>query len=184
MRHYATVSHAKRCCTQLTFSTVGSPDATPFALRHSARTTPIGSYGRSRLRWPHRRRGCAASRCARFASEALAYLLVFLDVPWGVIDARIARRTEQMLDTGLVEEAERIGVEATAANAVGYPQARTYLRGWSTKEELRESLARATRRYARRQRAWFRGEPATLWLRPDAVKKAVREKLRWSAKRG
>ena len=118
------------------------------------------------------------------ASEALAYVLVFLDVPWDDIDARIARRTEQMLDAGLLEEAERIGVEATAANAVGYPQARAYLRGWSTKAELRESLARATRRYARRQRAWFRGEPATLWLRPDAVKNAVREKLRWSAKRG
>ncbi len=117
------------------------------------------------------------------ATEGFASLLVFLDVPWDLIDARIGRRTEQMLQAGLLEEAERIGEGAIAADAVGYPQAHAYLRGWSTKVELHESLARATRRYARRQRAWFRGEPSTLWLPPNSVKNAVREKLHWSAKR-
>lgn len=116
-------------------------------------------------------------------SEGFASLLVFLDLPWSTIDARIARRTEQMLAAGLIEEAERIGSAAVAANAVGYSQAWAYLRGWSTKAELRASLERATRRYARRQRAWFRGEPATLWLQPEAVKPAAREKLGWSSKR-
>lgn len=117
------------------------------------------------------------------ASEGFTWLLVFLDLPWSVIDARIVRRTEQMLEAGLVAEAERIGSSAVAATAVGYPQADVYLRGWSTKTELRASLERATRRYARRQRAWFRGEPATLWLPPESVRAAVREKLGWSSKR-
>lgn len=116
-------------------------------------------------------------------TEGFSPLLVFLDVPWSVIDARIARRTERMLDAGLIEEAERIGPQAVAANAVGYPQALAYLRGWSASQELRASLERATRRYARRQRAWFRGEPATLWLPPESVRAAVREKLGWSSKR-
>jgi tRNA dimethylallyltransferase len=118
------------------------------------------------------------------ATEGFAWLLVFLDLPWRAIDARIARRTDQMLEAGLLEEAERIGEGAIAANAVGYPQAYAYLRGWSTKAELRASLERRTRRYSRRQRAWFRGEPATLWLAPEAVKTAAREKLGWSSKRG
>jgi tRNA dimethylallyltransferase len=116
------------------------------------------------------------------AGEGVSWLLAFLDVPWSVIDARIARRTEQMLRSGLIEEAERIGVNAIAANAVGYPQAFAYLRGWSTRSELRGSLERATRRYARRQRAWFRSEPSTHWLSPHAVRTAVREKLAWSSK--
>lgn len=116
-------------------------------------------------------------------SEAASWLLVFLDVPWNIIDSRIAQRTQQMIETGLIEEAERIGDAAIAANAVGYPQAHAYLRGWSTKAELRASLERATRQYARRQRAWFRGEPATRWLAPDSVEAAVREKLGWSTKR-
>jgi tRNA dimethylallyltransferase len=117
------------------------------------------------------------------ARENIPWTLVFLDVPWSVVDARIERRTRSMLEAGLVDEAERIGETAVAASAVGYPQAFAYLRGWSTGDELRASLARATRRYARRQRAWFRSEPATLWIGPERLRSAVREKLGWSSKR-
>jgi tRNA dimethylallyltransferase len=117
------------------------------------------------------------------ATERFAWLTVFVDLPWSEIDRRIADRTGRMLAAGLVEEAERIGSNAVAASAVGYPQALAYLRGWSTHRELRASLERATRRYARRQRAWFRGEPATLWLSPEAVATAARENLGWSSKR-
>ncbi len=124
----------------------------------------------------------ATTRCT-LASEGIPWMLVFLDVPWSVIDRRIAQRTDRMLDVGLLDEAERVGCRAAAANAVGYPQALSYLRGWSTLSELRSSLDRATRRYARRQRAWFRGEPATLWLQAEMVARQVREKLGWSAKR-
>lgn len=113
------------------------------------------------------------------ASAGVRSLLVFLDVPVETIDERIARRTQAMMDGGLLEEAQRIGDDAVAASAVGYPQANAYLRGWSTKPELRAALERATRRYARRQRTWFRSEPAAVWLAPGAVRPAVREKLGW-----
>jgi tRNA dimethylallyltransferase len=115
--------------------------------------------------------------------EGIAWLLVFLDLPQVEIDRRIAARTERMLADGLLGEAERIGERAVAANAVGYPQALAYLRGWSTAAELRASLERATRRYARRQRAWFRSEAGTLWCAPEVLHEKVREKLGWSAKR-
>jgi len=46
---------------------------------------------------------------------------------------------------------------------------------------LKVGLLRATRRYARRQRAWFRAERDAVWLAPEAVDAAVREKLGWSA---
>jgi tRNA dimethylallyltransferase len=115
--------------------------------------------------------------------EGLASLLVFLDLPQAEIDRRIAARTKRMLAEGLLDEAERIGEGAVAANAVGYPQALAYLRGWSTIGELHVSLERATRRYARRQRAWFRAEADTLWCAPEALHEMVREKLGWPAKR-
>lgn len=116
-------------------------------------------------------------------SQGIPWMLAFLEVPWSELDRRIAQRTNRMLEAGLLDEAERIGGGAAAANAVGYPQALGYLRGWCTLAELRNSLNRATRRYARRQRAWFRGEADTLWLQPEAVARQVREKLAWSAKR-
>jgi tRNA dimethylallyltransferase len=117
-----------------------------------------------------------------FASEGIGWATVFLDVPLPANDARIGERTGRMLAGGLVEEAERVGEDAVAASAVGYPQALAYVRGWSSRRELRALLERATRRYARRQRAWFRGEPGTLWLSPEAVAAVAREKLGWSAK--
>jgi tRNA dimethylallyltransferase len=117
------------------------------------------------------------------ASENFDWLLVFLDLPHAENDRRIAARTERMLAAGLLEEAERIGDCAVAGNAVGYPQALAHLRGWSTLSELRASLERATRRYARRQRAWFRSEPAAQWCAPESLSALVRENLGWSAKR-
>lgn len=116
------------------------------------------------------------------ASEGVNVTVVFLDVPLDELDRRIAHRADRMLAAGFVEEAERVGSEAVAANAVGYPQAFAYLRGWSTEAELRALLVRATQRYARRQRAWFRGEPGTLWLEAGAVEAAAREKAGWFPK--
>jgi tRNA dimethylallyltransferase len=119
---------------------------------------------------------------ATVAATGVRWLTVFLDIPLDELDKRIAQRTNAMLAGGLVEEAERIGADAVAASAVGYPQALAYLRGWSSEDELQATLERATRRYARRQRTWFRGEPGTLWLAPAAVEAAIRENLRWGTK--
>lgn len=112
-------------------------------------------------------------------SAGIPFAKIALDVPIEAIDERIERRADAMLDGGLVEEAERIGGAAIAANAVGYPQALAYARGWSTRAELRASLVRATRRYARRQRSWLRSEPGVAWVQPERVAAAAREMLGW-----
>jgi tRNA dimethylallyltransferase len=120
----------------------------------------------------------ASLRSLRAAS--IPFVKLAIDVPLDLIDARIDARADAMLAGGLLEEAERIGDRATAANAVGYPQALAYLRGWSTRDALRASLVRATRRYARRQRSWLRGEPGITWVAPASLEAAAREKLGWS----
>ena len=84
-----------------------------------------------------------------------------------------------MLDNGLIEEAERIGATAIAATAVGYPQALAFLAGRCTHEELRATLARATRRYARRQRTWFRSEPNVTWVPATEIETTIMERLHW-----
>ncbi|MBV9270029.1 MAG: tRNA (adenosine(37)-N6)-dimethylallyltransferase MiaA [Candidatus Eremiobacteraeota bacterium] len=109
----------------------------------------------------------------------IPFLKVFLDVNVEQLVHRIERRTDAMLEHGLLEEAERVGANAVASSAVGYPQALAYLRGESTYQELRTTLIRATRRYAKRQQMWFRSEPQTTWAPPDAVERLAREKLDW-----
>ncbi|HEY9084953.1 MAG TPA: tRNA (adenosine(37)-N6)-dimethylallyltransferase MiaA [Candidatus Tyrphobacter sp.] len=116
----------------------------------------------------------------RSANIPFAYATI--DVPLAELDERIERRVDAMLEAGFVEEAERVGAEAPASNAVGYPLALAWTYGWSTRRDLRASLARATRRYARRQRAWLRGERMARAMAPDAVAAYAREKLGWSPK--
>jgi tRNA dimethylallyltransferase len=113
-------------------------------------------------------------------SADIPFVKLALDVPLATIDERIERRADAMIEDGLLDEAERIGVAALAANAVGYPQALAFLRGWSTHDELRALLVRATQRYARRQRSWFRAEPGITWVSPALAEAAAREKLSWS----
>jgi tRNA dimethylallyltransferase len=110
----------------------------------------------------------------------IPFVKLFVDIPLAENDARIAARADAMLAAGFVEEAERIGADAVAASAVGYPAALAYLRGWCTLEEVRFRLGSATRRYARRQRAWFRSEPAVRWVERGEVEAAARELPGWS----
>jgi tRNA dimethylallyltransferase len=113
------------------------------------------------------------------ASEGIPFAKIFLEIDSQELDRRIVHRTAAMLDAGLLEEAERIGADAVAANAVGYPQALTYLEGRCTFEELRVLLVRATRRYAKRQATWFRTEPETTWAPARDAERVAREKLGW-----
>lgn len=74
---------------------------------------------------------------------------------------RIFRRTEIMLSSGWIEEAERMisaGLlrSPTAWQALGYARIGEYLSGAISRTELRDRIAVATCQYARRQMTWFR----------------------------
>jgi tRNA dimethylallyltransferase len=96
---------------------------------------------------------------AGLRARGIPYRKLYLDAAPEVLAQRIAARVEAMLAAGLLDEAERIGAQAVAADAVGYREALAHLAGWSTQAELRAQLARNTRRYAKRQATWFRSEP-------------------------
>ena len=86
---------------------------------------------------------------------------------------RIDRRVEEMFDRGLTEEVRRLlesGVRAdsTAMQAIGYKELTACLRGEGSIEEAKAAIQQASRRYAKRQRTWFRRNPDIHWLElPD-----------------
>lgn len=86
---------------------------------------------------------------------------------------RIDRRVEEMFEQGLVDEVRRLledGVppQATSLQAIGYKELVDHLSGRGTKEEAMERIQLASRRYAKRQRTWFRRNEAVSWLElPD-----------------
>jgi len=91
--------------------------------------------------------------------RGIPYRKLYLEIDREALAERIAARTDAMLANGFIDEAERIGPDVFAADAVGYREALAYRAGWSTYEALRAHLARNTRRYAKRQATWFRVEP-------------------------
>jgi tRNA dimethylallyltransferase len=82
---------------------------------------------------------------------------------------RVAVRVERMWTAGLVEEVRglpdlHLGV--TASRALGYAQVLGMLDGRWDEASARERTVVATRRFARRQRAWFGRDPRVAWLEP------------------
>jgi tRNA dimethylallyltransferase len=74
---------------------------------------------------------------------------------------RIARRVDLMLDSGAVEEVRSVldahGGDSPAMKAIGAPEIAAHITGHISLDEARVRLVTATRRYAKRQRTWFRG---------------------------
>ncbi len=100
-------------------------------------------------------------------------LALGLDVPRDVLDTRIEQRVDAMWAAGLVDEVRALearGLRAgrTASQALGYAQVLAHLAGECTEQQARDETVRATRRFARRQLAWFRKDPRIRWLPYDA----------------
>lgn len=106
---------------------------------------------------------------------------VGVDLDTALLDERIARRVDRMWADGLVAETRHLlghGLRdgRTASRALGYQQVLRLLAGEITQDEARADTVRATRRFVRRQRSWFRRDPAIGWLdaaRPDLVDAAL-----------
>jgi tRNA dimethylallyltransferase len=113
-------------------------------------------------------------------AAGIPFVKLVLESEPGALLARIERRVDGMLAAGLLEEAERIGADATAADAVGYREALAFLMGLSTRAELRTQLIRNTRRYAKRQATWFRTEPGAVAVPAALVEATARERLGWT----
>jgi tRNA dimethylallyltransferase len=113
-------------------------------------------------------------------AAGIPFVKVVLATEAGELLARIERRVDGMLAAGLLAEAERVGGDAVAADAVGYREALAYLAGWSTPQELRTQLIRSTRRYAKRQATWFRSEPGVVNVPAAGGEATARERLGWA----
>jgi tRNA dimethylallyltransferase len=97
------------------------------------------------------------------------FTLVGLAVAPDVLADRIERRYATQLASGFLDEVRRLdadprGLSRTAGQALGYKELLTHLHGQATLEEALDLAVRRTRRFARRQRAWFARDPRITWL--------------------
>ncbi|WP_433688573.1 tRNA (adenosine(37)-N6)-dimethylallyltransferase MiaA [Micromonospora carbonacea] len=92
-----------------------------------------------------------------------------VDLDTAALDERIALRVDRMWADGLVDEVRGLldrGLPEgrTASRALGYQQVLRFLAGELTEAEAHDETIRATRRFVRRQRSWFRRDPRIHWL--------------------
>lgn len=83
--------------------------------------------------------------------------------------ARIDRRVEQMLQAGLLDEirslmGQEMPAPATALQAIGYKEFLDVFAGRCTLQEATALVQQSSRRYAKRQRTWFRRNPRIHWI--------------------
>lgn len=101
--------------------------------------------------------------------------LVRLTVPRQVLHQRIRARTEEMVRRGLVEEvaaalADGAEPEAAGMDGIGVREAVAVLQGRLPRELLVDTIATATRQYAKRQETWFRHQIGGEMLTLDATR--------------
>lgn len=90
----------------------------------------------------------------------LTFPTFVLERPVAELDRRIARRTEQMLVSGWVQEVqaalEEHPTDCPGLGSIGYQEIVRFLAGALDRKAMEREIILATRQYAKRQRTWFR----------------------------
>ena len=100
---------------------------------------------------------------------------IVLTVPRPVLHQRIARRAEEMVRRGLIEEVAAVLAEGhnphtPGLDGIGIREAVEYLHGHRPRESVAEAIAVGTRQYAKRQQTWFRHQLAGDVVTLDATR--------------
>lgn len=119
----------------------------------------------------------------RFQERRYNLVGVALRWPREELRARIALRTERMFDQGIVAETESclasgVAPDSPGLSIIGYRDTVRLIQGDIDRAEAIRATTVATRRYAKRQRNWFNGEPDVHWVDHTLSATEVLEHLR------
>ncbi len=134
-----------------------------------------------------------AAQAAGFSERRSIYPATFLGLTmdraalYDLIDARVVA----MIERGLLAEVDTLlsrGLRdaLTAQQAIGYKELVPVVEGRAGLAEAVEAIQMASRRYAKRQLTWFRGDPRVVWLdvtgmSPQEAYEAACEAIDWNS---
>lgn len=100
-----------------------------------------------------------------------------LDLPREVLFDRINRRTDRMVEAGLVEEIRKMLPyrDCNSMNTVGVKEILRYLDGEWSLEQAVDRMKKNTRVYAKKQLTWLRRDPDIIWVKPGEAEKRILE---------
>ena len=104
------------------------------------------------------------------------YLMLVLSPDRKILYDKINNRVDKMFDLGLEEEIKtlvnnkEVSKESQCMQAIGYKEFFDYFENNTTYEELKESIKKHSRNYAKRQITFFRGFEDAIWLNDEDSK--------------
>lgn len=114
----------------------------------------------------------------RFEVQRYRTIKVFLYREREELYRRIDDRVHEMMNWGFVEEVRKLlhmgyGPELKSMQSLGYKQLVRHLLGECSLDAAVSSIQRDTRRYAKRQMTWFRGDTEFNWIHAEDSKKVM-----------
>ena len=104
------------------------------------------------------------------------YLMLVLNPDRNILYDKINNRVDKMFDLGLEEEIKMlvnnkvVTKDSQCMQAIGYKEFFDYFENKTTYEELKESIKKHSRNYAKRQITFFRGFEDAIWLNDEDSK--------------
>ena len=113
---------------------------------------------------------CELNKKAGQEDPAYDILVLGLEVSRPELYDKIDARGDQMIEAGLIDEVkalkkQEIPPDSPAMTGIGYRQIVSYLEGDIDLPEAVRLIKRDTRRYAKRQMTWFKGQEEIIWIR-------------------
>ncbi len=117
----------------------------------------------------HFQTGSPFSSFYRRTDSGLDHLKLVLRWPRALLYDRIAKRVEQMLSLGLVEEVRSLFEKGYTSHlrrlrVIGYGEILDHLEGRCSLEDAKQLIVTRTTKFAKRQLTWFRKERGVEWL--------------------
>ncbi len=108
-------------------------------------------------------------------SRPFDIIKIGIDLPRNELYARIDRRVDEMMTSGLEAEARILYPmrHLPALQTVGYRELNGYFNGEYSLERAVELIKRNSRRYAKRQLTWFRRDDEIRWFHPIDLAGAI-----------
>ncbi|MBW2630536.1 MAG: tRNA (adenosine(37)-N6)-dimethylallyltransferase MiaA [Deltaproteobacteria bacterium] len=108
----------------------------------------------------------------KFSNNAYDFVKIGLNIDRNLLYDRINDRVEKMIETGLVEEVERLmdrGYDESVRpmQSMTYRNVISFIRGKQSEQDMVRLIKRDTRHYARRQLTWFKRDPDIKWFAPQ-----------------
>lgn len=105
-----------------------------------------------------------------------------LNLPRDILYEKINKRVESMIKCGFLEESQECYSSRylNALQTIGYKDFLNYFDGKISFEKAREGIKKNTRRYAKRQRIWYKKEKKLQWFfayKNNEILKNVKNKL-------